>query len=438
MSIGGTIRRIGYYLRDTLLNPSGTRIHEQWRDIEHTMSNFDTGWLRVQRALDNCLQYAAEKSPFYKGYGGKKLHDFPVMDKMQFIKHYDEIKSVDFKEIELHKSSTSGSTGTPFVVLQNRAKRNRVLAELQYWGERVGYRSHEKMIFFRASHPVPFWSMFWSNVWQYDIASMKKTRAEELFKLQSRKHPRALIAYASTFDYLVANWLEEGKTGAPSVRTVFSGSEVLTLTTRDRIEQFWPNAKAYSRYSNIENGMLAQECGEIGVFEICWASYYIEVLKFEVDEPAPIGELGRIVVTDLYNQAFPMIRYDTGDCGSLEYGPDGWLRLTNLTGRRVDFIYDTNGEICSPHLITNTLWGCKDILQYQFIQTGEKTYEIAYVAKDKKKAEEALSDRLISLKAKLGKDAQISLNLLTEIPVLASGKRKSVVQRWKINHSQTK
>ena len=27
------------------------------------------------------------------------------------------------------------------------------------------------------------------------------------------------------------------------------------------------------------------------------------------------GELGRIVVTDFYNKAFPMIRYDTGDTG---------------------------------------------------------------------------------------------------------------------------
>lgn len=31
------------------------------------------------------------------------------------------------------------------------------------------------------------------------------------------------------------------------------------------------------------------------------------------DEPAEPGELGRIVITDLFNYAFPILRYDNGD-----------------------------------------------------------------------------------------------------------------------------
>lgn len=36
-------------------------------------------------------------------------------------------------------------------------------------------------------------------------------------------------------------------------------------------------------------------------------------LKMDSDEPAEDGELGRIVITDLYNYAFPILRYDNGD-----------------------------------------------------------------------------------------------------------------------------
>ena len=40
-------------------------------------------------------------------------------------------------------------------------------------------------------------------------------------------------------------------------------------------------------------------------------NFYIEMLSLDSDEPVKPGELGRIVVTDFYNKAFPMIRYDT-------------------------------------------------------------------------------------------------------------------------------
>lgn len=40
---------------------------------------------------------------------------------------------------------------------------------------------------------------------------------------------------------------------------------------------------------------------------------YLEVLKLEEDIPAGDGELGRLVITDLYNYAFPPIRYENGD-----------------------------------------------------------------------------------------------------------------------------
>ena len=73
-----------------------------------------------------------------------------------------------------------------------------------------------------------------------------------------------------------------------------------------------------SRYSNQENGILAQELVDSDYFVINNASYWIEFLKLIQMWGADIGELSRVVVTDLFNYATPVIRYDTGDLAVVE------------------------------------------------------------------------------------------------------------------------
>ena len=100
------------------------------------------------------------------------------------------------------------------------------------------------------------------------------------------------------------------------------------------------------------------------------ANYFIEILK-ENDEPAEEGELGRIVVTDLYNYAMPMIRYDTGDVGSLKYMEINGVKkkvITNFTGRKIDMVYDVSGRCLSPHKVSVTFWSFPELKQFQFIQ----------------------------------------------------------------------
>ena len=56
-----------------------------------------------------------------------------VANKETIKANYEEILSDRYNKGELHKMSTSGSTGTPFEILQNKEKRQRVLAELIYF-----------------------------------------------------------------------------------------------------------------------------------------------------------------------------------------------------------------------------------------------------------------------------------------------------------------
>ena len=432
MSLGGLFRRVGYKIKDSILNPPESRIHSQWDEIKKVLSDYGSGWPWVEQALTNCLKRASDKCPYYKPYAGKPLSEYPVTNKIGFIDNFDNVRNPDYPDSSVRPISTSGSTGTPFRVVQNFAKRNRVLAELQYFGELAGYKSHEKGIFFRACHPAPLNRMFWSNVWTYDIANMSDTKMENLYKLQARGNLQMTLAYASTYDILTSYWLKKGYVGNPNMIACISGSEILGDDVRRRCQEFWPKCKVYSRYSNMENGILAQERNVPNNFFINWASYYFEILKLDSDEPAGENELGRIVVTDMFNKAFPMIRYDTGDLGKMSFSEGEWPILSSVEGRRIDIIYDDKGSIVSPHSLGTGLWGLEAIRQWQFHQDGEWEYRITYVTEeDENKALASLNGRLDILHRIFGPNARFSFVRVNDIPQTASYKHKMVVQNWK-------
>ena len=131
-----------------------------------------------------------------------------------------------------------------------------------------------------------------------------------------------------------------------------------------------------------------------------------------VDEPVPDGELGRIVVTDYYNRAFPMIRYDTGDTGKIYRWKDENGRLhakfTEIYGRRGSMLYNTAGEPLSIHVFMNVLLNFEGVLrQAKCIQTDVDAYELYLNPVNK----ETLNEQAVldAYKKYLGADAKVTV-----------------------------
>jgi phenylacetate-CoA ligase len=191
------------------------------------------------------------------------------------------------------------------------------------------------------------------------------------------------------------------------------------------------NCNIVSLYSNQENGLMAVECLQNKEFHVNSASYNIEILKFDSEEPAGFEELGRIVVTDLFNHAMPLIRYDTGDTGTWkETGDCSWHTqiLSSIQGKVRDFIFDTTGTRISPSSVGVLMWPYDGLLQYQFIQHGEKQYTLK-LNEGENHYDEAIFIQLF--KDLVGQDAVITIERVSEIPVLKSGKHKPVVNNYK-------
>jgi phenylacetate-CoA ligase len=239
-----------------------------------------------------------------------------------------------------------------------------------------------------------------------------------------------MLSYASSYEALYQSILQNDlKLKDINVSCMISMSETLPDGVRSFLEDYF-KTNVVSRYSNMENGFIGQQClDEKNEYHINTGSFKVEVLKIDEDIPALEGELGRIVITDFFNFGMPMIRYDTGDLGVLSYskckikGPV----LSKVEGRKTDFIYNTNGKMLSPHIVTNTMWKYSEIKQFQFIQKTRVFYLLNLNSKLP-----ISSDKIISeFRQFLGEDAIISIEYVDEIPLLASGKRKKVVNEYK-------
>lgn len=435
------LRKWGFWSLDWF---RGSPVADHYRSVRQQLEATDQDKFRAEReeTLRVLLQHAVDTVPYYQGMGQAEnlLHThFPIVNKNLIRAQLDRFLSTAYRKEELVGVTTSGSTGTPFTVFQDRRKRHRHTADNIFLNEQAGCELGSRLYYLRVwnklvdHHPVHYWMQ---NIRKIEASRLDGPSLEqELFRpLQQDTRTKSLLAYASTYE-AIARYLQSaaGTTGFSRVNTIISMSETLPEPVRRFLADYF-HCPVVSRYSNMECGFIAQQMhGADERYQVNTASYHVEVLELGRDVPVAPGQRGRIVVTDLYNYAMPLIRYDTGDIGILGYGSsrsDEWPPfLERIEGRRVDFISDVHGNLISPHTITNSMWMFPEIHQFQLIQTGDRFFLLKLNVDDGFERE---SEMINTLKDYLGKEAEIRIEFVQEIPPLSSGKRKKIVNEYGI------
>ncbi|MBN1821956.1 MAG: phenylacetate--CoA ligase family protein, partial [Prolixibacteraceae bacterium] len=379
MSFGGFVRRKIYWSVDYF---KGKPVRSHYNDLKFILNNYAEGAGRQHKHLQNLLNHAVENSAFYRKYKGLNFEEFPVMDKGLCKKHYNEIKIkaelVPFHRGNMHIESTSGSTGTPFSIPQDWRKRNRRIAELKYFGELAGFYSHEKLAQLRIwtdNIKKTKTQAYFQNIVPFDCENLTDESFSNLCGLIRNKKITALLGYPSWFDKFLI-YLKKHNLKPTGIKTIITISEYLPGNIREDLRNIL-KCDVVSRYSNLEQGIFGQQPVSEDYFQLNHASYYFELLKPYSDEKAVTGETGRIVVTDLFNYAFPLIRYDTGDTGIKQVNSDcknEFFVLSNILGRRADTIFDTKGNAKHPWVIHELFLKFPEIKQWQFIQKSKSEY----------------------------------------------------------------
>jgi len=100
-------------------------------------------------------------------------------------------------------------------------------------------------------------------------------------------------------------------------------------------------APVYDQYGTCENMWLSAECKQQNGMHMMSDIRHIEFVD-ENNDPVPDGEWGRILLTDLHNYAFPLIRYEIVYYGrDLPYSCNCGVKLSlmnNVKGHQSDVI----------------------------------------------------------------------------------------------------
>lgn len=414
----------------------GAKVRKHFDAIKKINEDHESNYAILERKgyLLDILAHCKNTVPYYKNLeiANILLDQFPVVDKNLIRSNYDSFCSQIYPKEKMLKATTSGSTGTPFIVFYDSNKKRRHTADTLYYGESVNHELGTKV--------------FYLKIWNEQnskgklIQKMQNIVPINVFKLDDEKihwllesikfdgSPKSILGYASALDCIV-KYLDRNPTEMShyNVISIIAMSESLDEHTKKSLKKYF-ECPVVSRYANLENGILAQQTLDLeSEFLINFASYHIEILDIRADVPVNDGEIGRIVVTDMFNRAMPLIRYDTGDLGAMgKFKKNGKVLhvLKKVEGRKMDAIYDTQGELLSSFTIVGGMWKYNELNQYKFTQVSKKEYEFELNSVKNFDREDEL---ILEFKNYLGQDAEISVNYVNEIPLLSSGKRKKVV-----------
>jgi phenylacetate-CoA ligase len=146
------------------------------------------------------------------------------------------------------------------------------------------------------------------------------------------------------------------RTDFPALRALFVGGEPLTAARRARITEIW-GVPVVEEYGSTETGSLAGEC-PYGRLHL-WADRVIgEVYHPETGVVSPEGR-GQLVVTPLYREAMPLLRYNLEDTVELSDTDCecGWmLPVIRVLGRSA-FAYRIASADVTQHDLEEVVFG---------------------------------------------------------------------------------
>lgn len=408
----------------------GKPMGKQLKDIKLKMEDSTRSYPN-KKELNMFLKHATDTTKFYEGFKSQSLHNFPITNKQTLKENYNDFLSNKYSKDALITVTTSGSYGTPFTYHLTKEKRKRQQAEVIYFGGLAKYDIGVKHAYARVTRKSKL-KLFLQNQLLINPTSMNNIWFEK-YRNELKKGYRVIIGYPSTISALTKYCLEKGDSRNEfSVEGVITSAEPLLAEQKESIEHLF-GCTVSNRYSTEEFGVIANSCVE-GNLHINKSTFLIEVLEQDGFDEVKPGETGRIVVTDLYSHALPLIRYDVGDLGvyaeECSCGYKGKV-FKSINGRQVETLYDAFGEVVSPFAINGAMRDLEGILQFQFIQENKDSYRLSVVpfGTFSESTKKIIKERFSTI---LGDNANFTIDTVSEITPLRSGKRPYIIQKYKV------
>lgn len=248
------------------------------------------------------------------------------------------------------------------------------------------------------------------------------------FEALTSFRPAVVDGYPSTL-FVLAKYLQ-GRGEYFPVRAAVTSSETLYEFQREVIEERF-QCRVFDYYALAERVVFAGECEAHLGRHIAMEYGIAEVVDGE-GRPAASGSVGKLVGTSLHNRAMPLIRYVTNDMTAFQPHVCACGRrlevMADVTTKAEDMLTLKDGRLISPSVLTHPFKPLEGIEGSQIVQTAPDRIVVRIVPGPG--FNRALTAHLVTeLKARLGADVDVEVQLVDRLELSKNGKFK-----WVISH----
>lgn len=393
----------------------------------------------LKHAYENCAFYREQWDQIGFDYARvtsiKDLSSLPVLDKNTIRENYSKIVSDKFRGKNFVKS-TGGSSGTPFKLELNAESNQRRQAVMWRGYGRLGAGLGVKTLYLWGGNitPVGFLAEIKENLYHrfynrkmLNSFLLKDSNILSYISEINKFKPKAIVSYVNPLvllsDYIIKNNINVHTPGS-----ILTGAEPLYEFQRKTIEEAF-KAPVYNTYGCREFMLIGSECINQEGLHINSDHLVVEI----VDEDGNQTDSGSLAITDLHNFGFPLIRYLNGDqatkadtefcsCGS------PFPMLKSVDGRKLDVIKTPDGRSIPGEFFPHLFKDFSNVSKFQIIQHTLDTLDVTISFYDKEQLDEL--ERVKSLISKaVGDTVSLTISLVDEIPVNASGKHRVTISK---------
>jgi phenylacetate-CoA ligase len=318
--------------------------------------------------LNHLFEIARMSVPFYRKYSSYET--LPTLNKETVRKELNNFISTSYPN-SIFEKNTSGSTGKPLTYYVTSNTRSYLWAFIILSWEVAGYKIGDKVAFVAGSALLNFKSSFKHfvfykllNVDAYSAFTLGENDIEQyLNKLLNRK-TKIIYGYASALD-IMATYINCYNTNYKSeyLKGIICTSEMLTVQMRENIKKAF-KVDVFNQYGCNEGGVSAFECEYHRLHLINTRCYY------EID-----GN-GQLLATDLSNEGFVLLKYETGDLVEMSENKTCACKrnfpiINNVIGRSRDIITDNKNNSLHASFFHYLLANEKSIMQFQVLFNRE-------------------------------------------------------------------
>lgn len=399
---------------------------------------------RLHRLRD-FLERAGDEVEYYRdvfsstGFDPVSLSNIEELARLPFLTKADissnSDRLVSSRAGKLTRFNTGGSTGEPLIFwLGNDRVSHDVAAKwraTRWWGVDIG--DPEIVVW---GSPVELGAQDRVRAIRDRILrtrllpafSMNDSRVEGFLEEICRMRPRMLFGYPSSLAY-IARYARKHDVAMHElgIHVAFVTSEVLYEDQRRDIEQVF-GCPVANGYGGRDAGFIAHQCPEGGM-HITAEDLIVEIVD-EQGNTVPAGRAGEVVITHMATSDFPFIRYRTGDVAVLDEGrcPCGRSLplLKEIHGRSTDFIVAADGTVMHGLALIYIIRDLPGVVKFKIVQDDIHHTRI-YLVTDAGFNTDNIGYIRSGVHQRLGKDVQVEIELVSEIPVERSGKFRYVV-----------